>query len=437
MAAKRAPEGPLRRATAPFNCQQTKAEYELGTIPQRPGPDALSGRAAAAEARAHETIGPRGVAGQPVRVQVVTDLAVLREEWTALAERIERSSVFARYEWFDAAWQWRRDEAQLHIITVRSGADLIGIWPLVREHEAYCGVPLRMLRFLTVPDTQWCDVIARDAEHETVCAALVDHLRDTRSDWDRLQLDKLPADSPTLARLSEGLAAGGHAVACREAATNPVIALDGTFEAHYARRSRRLKKGNNLVANKLARAHEAIEVRWHHGRRLDRAELQALLEAAISISASSWKSETGLTLDNPGPGAFIRRLSEHANEQGWLSLWTLELDGTPVATEYQLAFAGTVHALRADFDDSYDELSPGTYLNWKLLEQLFASDLERYEMGPGNNRYKMRWTDTAASVQQLEAYGKSMRGRLLAFVTRRLRPALASARSRLRRDRSG
>ena len=156
----------------------------------------------------------------------------------------------------------------------------------------------------------------------------------------------------------------------------------------------------------------------------------AALETAIAISANSWKRSTGNSLDNPGPQAFIRRLSELAAPKGWLSLWLLLLDGEPMAMEYQLVFGRKVHALRADIIDGREEISPGSYLNRHQLEQLFGRGLQRYLMGPGDNPYKKHWTEAAEPLFQLRAYSPSARGRVAALWSLKIKPALRALRAK-------
>ncbi len=133
--------------------------------------------------------------------------------------------------------------------------------------------------------------------------------------------------------------------------------------------------------------------------------VESFLERSIGISAKSWKSRTGNSLDMPAPQAFIRRLSALASRRGWLSIWILSLNDRPVAMEYQLVADGNVYALRSDFDPEFDEISPGTYLNLVLVQQLFGRGLRRYYMGPGNNAYKCRWAAQAEPIEELNMYG--------------------------------
>lgn len=343
----------------------------------------------------------------------------LKQDWNRLALLTRPDSVFLRHEWFDAAWQWLRREHALSVLRVEREGEVIGLCPLVRTRKVRHRLGLRCLEFMTIPDTQECDILALPSCHGAVVAAMFRHLAQ-RGDWDLLDLRTLPADSPTLAAaeataMEEGLAWQRHAHEC-----NPGIRLEGPWQEYYGRRSRRLKKGNNHVANRLRRSGTSVEI----VHLADCRGMEDAFEALVSVSAASWKRETGLTLDQPGPGAFIRRLTEHACREGWASLWLLRLDGKVAATEYQLQYHGIVSALRADFDSSFDEFSPGTYLNWKILEALFEGGRHYYAMGPGQNDYKLRWAEEYPQLHRFVAYNRTLRGRLLSGIDLYLKPLL-------------
>lgn len=350
-----------------------------------------------------------------------------REQWNELVARIPDSSVFLRHEWFDAAWRWAGMDAELYIIALLEGDRLMGVAPLILR--ASTGSPRhRRLSFLTVPDTQTCDILADPARRTEVLAAIFRTLNDRR-DWDVLELAYLnPGSAEELAAQAR---AQGRSCTVSEQGTNPGIALEGTWESYYSRRSRRLKKGNNLIANKLKKGGHRFALAQFCGPRLrDDAERSDLIDQVVAVSANSWKRKTGLSLDFPGPNAFIRRLSELAATQGWLSVWRLEVDGRALATEYQLNYNGHVHALRSDFVDDAAELSPGTYLNWKMLESMFESSGRRYLMGPGDNAYKLRWAEEFDPVARVVIYGTTARASWLALLDVRIRPAVRVLRAR-------
>jgi CelD/BcsL family acetyltransferase involved in cellulose biosynthesis len=353
---------------------------------------------------------------------------LLNAEWNQLAAHVS-SSVFLRHEWFSAAWAWRRADARLRILGVYTGETLVGVLPLIiRTNRARAGG--RLLEFLTVPDTQCCDLIAEPRNAPVICEALVDHLVSRASEWDALWLERLPAHSLTQTALQPVLAVKG--LNCRLEANdcNLFVDLEGLWEDYYATRSRSFKKAFNLAANRLTRA-GAFQVERLSSSRVDRQRMQRFLDDVVSISSRSWKRNTGTTLDVAGPRAFIHKLTDHAYASDWLSLWLLRIHGKPVAMEYQLVYDEHVHALRADFDEAYKNLSPGSYLSCYLVQELFANGFKRYYMGPGKNPYKRRWSKTGDALYTLTGYAPTLRGRAAALWPHEVKPKLRTLRDRL------
>lgn len=350
----------------------------------------------------------------------------LRQAWNRLASHSE-GGVFMRHEWFNAAWQWRRADSCLAILTVKLDGAIIGIAPLISRTSLCHGLKLRILAFLTVPDTQWCEVLADPAHEHEVMASLCSALLQDSPNWDIVKLACLRADSLVNRSGALELNRQGLATKTQQSGLNRSVNLTQGWSGYYARRSRKLRKNNNLVANRLARAGGA-ELHWLNGR-LEVEQLQPLLRKLVTLSACSWKKATGLTLNQHGPGDFIRRLTELASAKGWLSVWMLEVGGKPVAMEYQLNFNGHVHALRADFDETHGNLSPGSHLNWKLLERLFASGAERYWLGHGNNAYKLHWAEQGDAVFEVTAYNRTWAGKCMRAWDCWLKPMLSHLRS--------
>jgi CelD/BcsL family acetyltransferase involved in cellulose biosynthesis len=364
-------------------------------------------------------------------VSSAAEFMALRTQWNAVAGSVPSVSAFCSHEWFDAAWQWRQHTAQLYLLCCFAGQRLAGVLPLVLQKNPRHSLPFRELAFLTVPDTQCCDLIAAEADRAAAVATFASELRRRRGEWDVIRLTHLPPGAVAGSALRESLERSGFAVRMRAAPGNPFIALDSSWDAYYATRSRRLKKSNNLAANRLKKAGE-LRVDWLAPEAGDRAGCDSFVDRAIAISASSWKTRTGNSLDNPGPRSFICRLSEGAFRRGWLSIWVLSVSGRPLAMEYQLVADRNVYGLRSDFDAEFDAISPGTYLSRYLLSQLFGRGLRRYYMGPGNNAYKHRWTDQVEPVGELTVYGRSLAGRYLAAWETTFKPVAAKLRDRLR-----
>lgn len=347
----------------------------------------------------------------------------LAEDWAQLYQHDGRS-IFLRHEWFEAAWQWAKRDSECWLISVHQRDKLVGVLPLVRRRSQYYGFPFYKLEFLTVPDSQLCDVVVVAALAESVSQALTDFLVTQKHQWDMLELRLLPADSIAAGYLAPALKQADIRCLLDPSGENPWVDLSQGWDAFYASRSRSLKKKNNLIANRMRKAGQ-IAIDWVRPERGHSTDHAAVLQTVIELSAKSWKQDTGNSLDQAGPNAFIQRLSQRAAAQGWLSIWLLKLDDKPLAMEYQLIDERHVYALRADFDSACPpDLSPGSYLNMQLLEQHFQTDLAEYRMGPGDNPYKYRWADNAHTLYRLAGYSPTLKGRLLALLELDIKPRL-------------
>jgi CelD/BcsL family acetyltransferase involved in cellulose biosynthesis len=366
-----------------------------------------------------------------MQVRLITDydaFLALAPDWNRLHEESAPGDPFLSHQWCDSAWQWRRETAELYVLCCEIDGRIAGIMPLVRPRPATGGI--RSVEFLAVPDTQRCDILALPEARERVIGGLANALLERQRDWDALRLRYLPRDALATTRFAALLLQRG----CRcetSTSTNPWIDLSGNWAAFMTSRSRRLKKATNLAANRLTRA-GSVGIDWLEPGAGTTEDVTHALDAATSISARSWKVRTGNSLDNAGPGSFLRRLAQHAHRRGWLSIWTLSLDRRPIAMEIQLIAGGNAFALRSDFDAAYDEISPGSHLSRCMLEKLFGRSLARYFMGPGDNPYKYRWAEGADEVHALTVYGRSLRGRSLAALELVVKPIARKARDRLK-----
>lgn len=364
-------------------------------------------------------------ASEPRTVLIDTEVGFqgIREVWNKLVDACARQSVFLTHEWFDAAWQWAKEDSELWILCVYEADRLIGICPSMRRRRAVAGIHMKELSLLTIPDSQFCDVIAPQAKATVVCDAIAGFLLESRQEWDVLRFDCLWGEQSYSNRLGGRLEKYGLTTRLLAGGVNRWVKVAGSWENYYGRRSRRLKKGNNLIANRLRRATNQIGVELLSS---DTSPLSAddVVALVSAISAGSWKQKTGTTFDTSGASAFLRRLVANTWKKRWMRVGALILDGSYVAYELQLIYGGEIHALRADFDPEFEEVSPGSYLNWKLLEALFHGQPANYFLGRGDNAYKLRWAEEECKISRLDAYAATPKGYFAQHVDIHLRRVL-------------
>jgi CelD/BcsL family acetyltransferase involved in cellulose biosynthesis len=352
--------------------------------------------------------------------------------WTQLAAEAGQTSPFLSHDWFRCCWQAAAPEERPEILVVKDETGPVAFVPLVRRTERRRGVAVRSLRLLDSPDTPFIEFLA-SPEPRGITEVVLDALA-ARRDWDVLTLQKLPLESPTLKAL-EGALAGRRRVTRGAMLRSPYVAIDGTWEEYF--RTQKTQRFRKTVRN--------IENRLHRGHRVEVQELSTVdpdgpvMAEVMEVSRQSWKGARGLAMATMrGMPTFFHELTRRASANGWLRVWILRLDGRAVATEYQIVADGRVHALRADFDPSLADLSPGAYLNQRIVQALFeGGKVHEYDMGPGDRLYKARWASGAHETATLVIFRSSVRGLMLHTIESRIAPAARRMRKLVTRWRQG
>jgi hypothetical protein len=275
---------------------------------------------------------------------------------------------------------------------------------------------------MAIPDSQRCSLLCAEADARRSASAIAKYLRTNQLRWDVLDLDYLGDDVRTSA-LEDGFRVAGFHPLRRTGQTFLCISLREPWGTYYARRTRRLKKGNNLIANRLHKNFAVVSVERIDNRG-DDAAFARIVSDYVRLSADSWKKGTGTTLDEPGPAAWLTELCRATAGTGQIAIWRLLLDGRTAAAELQLDFHGIVSALRADVNVEFEPHAPGTYLNWKVLEGLHGSGRSLYNMGPGKNPYKLRWAESEATLVRITAFNRSLRGQVARYWETSIKPRL-------------
>lgn len=361
-----------------------------------------------------------------MNVRLVTSLREfdgLARVWQEIAREGGHASPFLSHDWFACCWRSAGPDRRREAWVFEDGGVPVAVLPLVRWRTRFHRLPVRALGVMTSPDTPFVDMLTARASEEVV-ATLFASLRHRR-DWDVFSIVKLPAESMVSKALDRALPDDFR---CRVSAVvqSPYVDIAGGWREFLQAKSQRFRKTCRSIENRIRRAGE-VTIEEHRQVAPD----GPLFAEVLDVASQSWKGPRALAMSTmPGMPRFFSELTRRASANGWLRLWILRLNGQAVATEYQIAEDGAVHALRADFDASVAELSPGAYLNQHIVSTLFERRAaRRYEMGPGTNEYKLRWASGAHESQSLQIYAPTAYGRLLHGLETRLLPLVRQWRT--------
>jgi CelD/BcsL family acetyltransferase involved in cellulose biosynthesis len=317
----------------------------------------------------------------------MTELAGWQGEWTRLARA--SGNVFATWEW--AVTWWRHFGAGRELAIRRDGDVLIPLY-VWRER------PLRVLRLIghgpadelgpvcAVESRPAAATALRRAVEEDGCELFIGDDLAAAFDWPGRTLGQT---------------------------TSPVAHLAGSWEDYLAARSPNLRQQVRRRERNLARR-SALRFRL-----ATRETLDGDLTTLFRLHRARWGQTPWFGPLEP----FHRDFAALAHDRGWLRLWTLELDGTPVASWLGYRFGGADSYYQAGRDPAFDRDAVGFVLLAHTIRDAVSEGMREYRFLRGDEPFKLRFADADASVVSV-GWARGLRGRA-ALAVRRLRRALA------------
>jgi CelD/BcsL family acetyltransferase involved in cellulose biosynthesis len=363
----------------------------------------------------------------PLRVEVVSDPAAfvaMGAEWNdLLAQSPQGANPMLTHEWFRAWWEAFGAGRELLVLRVTAGGRLVALAPLMLGQAHYYGLPCRLLSFITNDHTNRTEIIA--AELPEACARLVlEFARDTRRRWDMLELNFVPAASPTAAVVAAEATAYGLACEVKPSYDSPYIPLAGDWEQFYRGLDGHFRRNMKNRQTRLAK-HGAVELEeWSPARR----PLAAWLDDAFAVGERSWKGAEKTAIGStPEVRRFYTRLAELAHPRGWLSLHLLTVAGAPVAFHYSLRADGVLGLLKTEYDTAWHSYSPGHQIQKLVLRACYERGLPEFDFLGPDMPWKREWARDVRLHVRLLLFHRGPWSQTLAFLERRLKPALKRA----------
>jgi CelD/BcsL family acetyltransferase involved in cellulose biosynthesis len=294
-----------------------------------------------------------------VRALTPDDLRGLADEWGALERRSAPAHYSLAHAWLVA---WAQVYAPPRLLLVRiTGAD--GGTRALGLIEASRGGRWRFAGGHVTPQRR---LLCDPTEERVAWAAWSEWLARHRRRWAILEAGGVP---PAAAQVP------GARI---EPVSTYALALPETFDAYLAGRSRRALRQK---LNRLERAEAAV-------REVEPPGHPAALERFIALHArrAADKGEHHPSVD----ARLCRLLLSLPRAEGapQLRVFALGVPGGDAGVSVRLDHGRTAYFYNAGFDPAAGELSPGVVLELASIRDAIGRGLVRFDLGPGEYRYK-------------------------------------------------
>ncbi len=298
-------------------------------------------------------------------------MTAIGPEWQELVASAPTATPFQTWEWQSAWLRHYRRSKRLHIVIVREGNDLVGLFPLTRSTG-----PWRTVRAMGSVASDYLHPVARAGYEEAVAVEMGTHLRELAK-VDLVDLHQIRETQPLIAT--------APAKTKIEQATCLVLDLPTSYEEYLGTLSKSLRYDVRKLDKSLFLSGSATV------DQVTEREIGQGLDILFEQHKLRWKKR-GL------PGAFLGRAqafhhdwARQAIRKGWLWLSILRLDGEPIGAIYAMRLGDTCYYYQAGFDPAQGSISPGTLLVAATIKRAIDEGVSHFDFLRGDEPYKRRW----------------------------------------------
>jgi CelD/BcsL family acetyltransferase involved in cellulose biosynthesis len=346
-----------------------------------------------------------------VRLEPIPDLDAAREDWTRLAEA--SGNLFSTWEWASVWWRHLGDGRALHLVGARSDAgELAAILPFYLSRDR----PLRVLRFVGHGPADRLEPVCAPADRSLAADAVRQALRERLGGWHVAVADRLPGEEGWPELLGERVL---------RTEPSPVLVTEGRdWDAFLASRSKNFRDQARRRERKLAKAHELS-----YRLTADPEELERDYATLVRLHRERWGEESSSFVGVRE--ALHLDFARAALERGWLRLWTLELDGRPVAAWLGFRFGGAEWYYQAGRDPALEREAVGFVLMAHTVREALNDGVSEYRLLLGGEAYKDRFASADPGLETV-VFARGARGRAARAAARAALAAPPGLRRRLR-----
>jgi CelD/BcsL family acetyltransferase involved in cellulose biosynthesis len=326
-------------------------------------------------------------------------LAELRPLWNRLLSETPGATFFQSCAWLECYWRHYGQGQRLRLLVVRDGQRPLGILPLVVRTE---NTRVGRVRVLTYPLHDWGTFYGPiGPDPATTLLAGLEHVRQTRRDWDVLDLRWVDQDGCDQGRTERAMQQAGFRPCCQAWDRAAQIETAGTWQDYWLGRDKKFRHNVDRCLRRLAEQGEVTLVRH---RPLPESQGDGdprwdLYDMCVAVAGRSWQGDAsdGTTLSHAAVCDFLRDVHAEAARQGAVDLGLLMLAGRPVAFIYHYHYDGRFYGLRKGFDPEFSHLRAGLVLQYLVLQDGTRRSDRSYDLGVGYHDSKRHWQTSLAT----------------------------------------
>lgn len=319
-----------------------------------------------------------------LRVQIYREPEVfdqLKSQWNTLLARSQTNVIFLTWEWQSTWWQVYQ-AGQLWVVAVYDGEQLVGLapWFIQARDDAHI---LRTIGCVDVTD--YVDLLVEPEYITEVQTALAQCLYEHADEYDRVNLCNIPEASETCRQFPDIMRNFGFDADLVLQEVCPVIHLPDNFDSYLDMLD---KKQRHEIKRKLRKAENEAEITHYFVTAQD--DFEAETDIFLQLMAASQPAKAEF-LQDPLNERFLREILRVTQQQGWLRLSFLKVNGIHAAAYCDFDYHRQMLVYNSGLLPDYQShLSTGIVLLAYNIRHAIETGHTLYDFLRGNETYKYR-----------------------------------------------
>lgn len=343
----------------------------------------------------------------PVTVPLVSTSAALRVERVAYGQWPELKATwnelaagvpFLQYEWLESWWQaYRTGRDELYLLAVKDEAGrLVGLTPWYLNTSTMNGKVLRFLGSGQVC-SDYMSLLTQPGCERAVAEQVGAYLGDRKGDWDLLELEGVDAEDIAAQALAQELDRRGHHVHRRAGLNCWRVELPETWDAYLKQLSKSRRERVRQLQRRVFDTGRAV------ARLADSPEsYQRGLEVLVDLHQKRRTSQGDRgCFASDRFSTFLREAGRRFLETDQLRLQWIELEGKPIAVEFDIAGGDTLYYYQSGIDPAAENERPGWLSVMSALRRAVEQGYRAMDFLRGDEPYKSSWRGVPRPQEEL------------------------------------
>ncbi len=359
-----------------------------------------------------------------MNIKVITtaeELKSIGHEWNRVVKNSYRDVVPLTHEWISAWWNNFGEPNKMHVVVLYDdNGEISGIAPLMKVCCKYRGFNIKKISLMANGHTPSSDFIINKKGGAEAVKNILAYL-ECLPNLNIIELTKLDSNSYTHSIILDHIKTNNKKFGLKNNTESPFITINSDWDTFFKNRSQKFRKA---MRNKINRAEKSGDLSVEKIQILD-GNNEAIREM-FKISGNSWKKNIGTDImSNPRSKSFYSEICDRLGPHGVITLWFLKKGNQPIAFEFHLTYNNVVYPIRADYDESFSNLSPGSVLEYNIIKSLFnGNNIKEYNTCGHTYNYLMNWTDNTRKNVNIEIFNENFKSYGLYILEYKLIPFL-------------